>query len=242
MYSVVLMTALMSTAPAPAWGCRGNCSTVYAGPYNWGYAVPTHCHSCYASPIVGYGAAGGCYGYHGGCYGGWGVFYGDPYAGCTGCYGCYGGYSCYGVPVPGIAVPVQAPVVKDPYPAVNPKKEKAKDKEEEVAPPKEKKKGGLEEGKNFSKPTRAIVRIEVPQGGKLFVDGRQINTQAGTRAFQTPALMPGETYFYDIRIEVDRQGAIAADERRVIIEPGQDVAVHFPNLRPAGTSTARVNR
>jgi len=88
-------------------------------------------------------------------------------------------------------------------------------------------------------PARATVRIEVPVGGKLFVDGRHINVAAGTRAFQTPVLKPGETYFYDIRIEIDQSGVVSADERRVVIRPGQEVAVDFPSLRARSTTTAR---
>ena len=247
MYSVVLMAALAGTTANPNFGrCHGcSCSTpVYNScAYSWGYAVPTGCgcHGCYATPIAGYGAAGGCYGYHGGCYSGWGMTYGDPYyGGCTGCYGCYGGYACYGVPLPGSQTPAARPApAKDPYPAINPAPKK--DGEEEVAPPKEKvkKKTNLEEGKKTEMPTRAIVRIEVPVGGKLFVDGNHIKTAAGTRSFQTPALKQGETYFYDIRIEIHHDGVIAADERRVVIQPGQDVAVDFPSLRARATTTAR---
>src|SRR5579862_9628373 len=115
MYSVVLMTALATTTAGPNFGrCYGCCSApVYNScAYSWGYAVPVGCacYGCYATPIAGYGAAGGCYGYHGGCYSGWGVTYGDPYyGGCTGCYGCYGGYACYGVPLPGAHAPVVQP-------------------------------------------------------------------------------------------------------------------------------------
>jgi uncharacterized protein (TIGR03000 family) len=126
----------------------------------------------------------------------------------------------------------------DPFPPINPKKG---DKgAEEVAPPKEKKKDKAkpEEGQQ----TRAKVRIEVPEGGKLFVDGQHIDVAAGTRIFQTPPLAPGQTYFYDIRIEVVQNGATRREEQRVVIQPGQDALVSFPSLSPPVAYSAQVPR
>jgi uncharacterized protein (TIGR03000 family) len=220
MYSVVLITALATAPTTPGFGhrCHGcyssGCSCSYSGCSCSCYGG---CYSCSGTPQ--YGAAGGCYGYHGGCYSAFGNNYMAPYGVygpymSTSCYGCYGGYSCFGVPVPGW---VPAPPVVDPYPPINPKKEP---KGEEVPLPKDKQK----EEKKLE--ARAKIRIDVPVGGKLFVDGRHIATTPGTRVFQTPALMPGEAYFYDIRIEVDNRSA----ERRVVISAGQDARVSFPAL------------
>lgn len=245
MYSVVLMAAMVTTAAEPAWG-RGCCPcsgysgyagySCYAGYGGYG------CYGCYGGgcTIQGYGAAGGCYGYHGGCYGGWGVYSGDPnyLGGCTGCYGCYGGYACYGVPVPFPPTPPRMPAA-DPFPPINPPAAD-KGKPEVVVPPAEQKKETPK--KPGDAQSRAKVRIEIPEGGKLFVDGQPINATPGTRLFQTPALAESETYFYDIRIEVQRQGANHTEQRRVIIRAGEDVAVNFPNLRPSGTQTARGNK
>jgi uncharacterized protein (TIGR03000 family) len=250
MYSVVLMTALVTSTAAPNWHRCHGCYVGYAGYAGYagysGYAGYAGyggysgygCHGCH-----GYGAAGGCYGYHGGCYGAFGIVYADShYGGCTGCYGCYGGYSCYGVPVP--IVPAPAPKFdKDLFPPINPKKD---DKgAEEVAPPKEKKKEEEKKDKAMSKENqqpRAKIRIEVPEGGKLFVDGRQIDVAAGTRVFQTPPLALGQAYMYDIRIEVEQNGATRRDEQRVIIQPGTDALVSFPSLSPPVAYSAQVPR
>ena len=235
MYSIVLMAAMVTTPATPDW-FRGGCCSCYGGGYSYG------CGGCYGGccggyTYGGYGAAGGCYGYHGGCYGGFGVMSGDPYyvGGCTGCYGCYGGYSCYGVPVP-IPTTVTAPTgprmppLADPYPPINPKKTDKKPGEEEIAPLPEKVKkltGNV--------PTKATVRIVVPAGAKLYVDDRHIDVPSGTRVFQTPALAPGERYFYDVRIEI----AGRSEQRRVVLGAGADVAVDFPNLRSMGAVAAR---
>ena len=172
----------------------------------------------------------------------------DPGYGCTGCYGCYGGHSCYGYPVP-VAPATQRPFVapapmRDSYPPINPPKKDVapeKDGAEEVGAPKEKPKGETkpvptpekkpdEKKSSFDgrTPLRAKIRIEVPDGGKLFVDDRAINVPAGVRVFQTPPLNPGERYYYDIRIE--HAGEIRS--RRVVIEPGQEAAISFPSLSP----------
>ncbi len=238
MYSVVLMTAMVTATTTPAWGhgcCPCSGYSGYAGYSSYSGYSGYACYGCYACggcTVQGYGFAGACYGYHGGCYGGWGIYTGDPYlGGCTGCYGCYGGYACYGMPVTN---PFPSQPVRRPDTVID------KDKPEVVVPPAEKKKEAPKQP--GQEQARAKVRIEIPEGGKLFVDGRAINATPGTRIFQTPALAAGETYFYDIRIEVERQGVIYSEQRRVIIRSGEDVAVNFPNLRPSGTQTARGNR
>jgi uncharacterized protein (TIGR03000 family) len=248
MYSVVLMTAMMTATTSPAWhrgcsSCSCSCYSGYAGYAGYAGYGCYGCSGCGGCTVQGYGFAGGCYGYHGGCYGGWGIYTGDPYlGGCTGCYGCYGGYACYGIPVPISTQQPQRPSA-DPFPAINPNPPVSdKDKPEVVVPPAEKKKEAPKKPGEGEEQVRAKVRIEIPEGGKLFVDGRLINVTPGTRIFQTPALAAGETYFYDIRIEVERQGAIQSEQRRVIIRSGEDVAVSFPNLRPSGTQTARENK
>jgi uncharacterized protein (TIGR03000 family) len=242
MYSIVLMTALATGAGGTSWCHRAYCHGAPACSCYGGC-------SCYGvMPVQGYGAAGGCYGYHGGCYGAFGNLYAgnvyaDPYGGgCTGCYGCYGGHSGYGVPLPTFAVPAtrpsvtDRPPVKDPFP---PKKD-GKDPED-IGPLKEKEKKKVEK-KLEEEASRVKVRVEVPEGGKLFIDGRAIEVPPGIRVFQTPPLVAGDTFFYDVRIEVEQGGVVRREERRVIIQAGQDAHVSFPGLRLPTASSARVQR
>jgi uncharacterized protein (TIGR03000 family) len=229
MYSIVLMTALATSSASAGWGHR--CNGCYSAPaYSCSCFACSGCYGC--TGVVGYGAAGGCYGYHGGCYGAFGNAYMAPYGVNGSFYGCYGGQSCYGVPLPGVALTFKAPPAKDPYPPINPDVKKDPNVED-INPPKEKKK----EDKKLEQ-ARAKVRIEIPVGGKLFVDGRPISVAPGTRVFQTPVLAAGEAYFYDIRIEVDDR----SEERRVVIHAGQDALVQFPSLRAASSSTAQIQR
>ena len=258
MYSVVLLTALAASTTVPAFGgCRGcygghapyssyscyGCYGSYAPYSSYSGYSGYGCRGCYGCggcgggyTVPSYGCYGAGYGYHGGCYGAYGVGAGDPYFGS--CYGCHGGQSGYGIPLP---IPEsRTPVVVDPFPPINPKKEEKKidkdNKEPEIFIPKEKKPAVIEK-KVGEEQVRAKVRIDIPAGGRLFVDGHRING-TGSRLFQTPLLAPGQKYFYDIRIEIDRNGATVAEQRRVIVEPGHAVAVAFPNLT-SGTATAQ---
>ena len=244
MYTIVLMTAMVTTTATPNWGHRGHgcCYTAQVGcTYQGGFACQG-CNGCGGGHVQGYGAAGGCYGYHGGCYGAFGNNYMGAYdnymnsymVSGTGCYGCYGGYSCFGVPLPGPLPNIKPPIGNDPFPPINPDGKKDP-KEEPVPGPKEKDKKPAEKKLQDVSQARAMIRIEVPQGGKLYVDGQHINVGAGTRTFQTPILAAGERYFYDIRIEIDDR----SEERRVVIGPGQDGLVSFPSLRSSGTLAAK---
>ena len=259
MYSAVLVTALVTASSAPNFGWRHGhgCYSSCHGCYSYG------CYSGHAAPGWGYGAAGGCYGYHGGCYGAFGVHYADPHSyfggpymnypphafyGCTGCYGAYGGYSCYGVPVPPVVMPpvVQpGPPKKDSLPPIKSDGKKDTKEPEEVGAPKEKvkpktenKKSGLE----ATLPLRAKVRIVIPAGGRLLVDGNRIDVAAGVRTFRTPILSPGQAYVYDIRIEIERNGIVRGENRRLVIRAGEELAVNFPTLQSSGTQTAQVGK
>jgi len=264
MYSVVLVAALVTTSTStPTWhhrcgGCYSSCYSGYSGYsgcscYNGcscysgcgcyaGYQ-PYTCHAgggCYRT-IPGYGAAGGCYGYHGGCYGAgtgmtFGAYYIDPsqtYG--QGCYGCYGGYAGYGIPVPVIVAPKapDARDAKDPFPPINPE---AKEKKgvEPIPAPKEK-------TPDVKKSARATIRMDIPQGAKLFVDGAPIQVTPGTRVFYTPVLSAGERFFYDFRMEFTANGQTRREERRVIVESNQEIAVDFSQLPASPAIATRLN-
>ena len=265
MYSVVLMAALATASSSPQFGHRNGCNGCYGG----GHAVASGCYGCYGGGGWGSGCYGSGWGCHGGrsCFGsssGWNCFgchggygsswgcYGSPYAtwgcygssfyhangvlhgsGCTGCYGCYGGYSCYGVPIPVDSTPVYStppPVGGAPPPAPG-----AGKKVPEVAPPPvpvpDKKKGDLQ--------VRVKVRFNIPDDARLFVDGVEIKTAATSRVFQTPDLDVAKTYFYDVRVELRRNGEVVSETQRIVIRPGEDVVAAFPNLEQRAVATAQ---
>jgi uncharacterized protein (TIGR03000 family) len=220
MYTVVLMAAMTAGEAAPTWGhhggcyggchgCWGGCASCGGGCYGgcgcWNY----NC-ACYGggAPFMGMFCHGGygChgYGYMTGCYGAYG--YGGGYGGlstmCTGCYGCYGGHACYGMTT-NVAAPVPGETPKmtpvPPAPAPGPMESRLRSK----------------------------VIIETPEDAKLYVDGQLMKTGSARRVFQTPDLVVGSTYFYDVKIEYVRDGKTIREEQRIVVRPGQEASIAF---------------
>ena len=209
MYTVVLMAAITSGHAAtgqwhagnPCRGCFG-CYGGYPGS-GYNYMVANGYQSAFSTyaPVAGASIYAPA--------GAASVF------GCRGCYGCYGGWSCYGVPLPGHGY------WSEPVPGTDKKKvEETPPPREQVPAPKEKKKEQV----------RARLTIDVPAEAKVFLDGQLMNWAAGKREFQTPDLEPGLTYYYDLRAEIVRNGETLAEAQRIILRPGEIVAVAFPSL------------
>ncbi len=140
----------------------------------------------------------GCYGsYYG--YGAAGNYsiYAPPQCagvfGCTGCYGCYGGWSCYGVALPHHGYWNECP-------PGTPEPDRTNPKVEETPLPKE---------------LKSKVSIDVPAGAKVYVDGQLMRQDQ--RTFNTPGLVAGETYYYDLRVEIERAGEIISETQRILL-------------------------
>jgi uncharacterized protein (TIGR03000 family) len=251
MYTTILMAALTVGSSTPAFGhhrgCYSSCSCsgCYGGSCYGSWGGGWGCHGCYG----GWGGAGYGWGYGGGysgCYGCYGGGYGyGNYGGfqgvlvCNGCYGCYGGYSCYGIPnpaaqqvaPPAVQVPMAPPMPAPPAPA--PTKSSAAPS----APP-------MIINPTPAAPTEAKVRtkviIELPEDARLFVDGHAMRTKSSRRIFQTPELSVHSTYYYDLRIELERNGKLHVENQRIVVRPGSDVVASFrdPNA-PAGVVTVQ---
>lgn len=228
MYSVVLLAALTTGGSAPdGWchhgihgysgisctctGCYGG--SYYGAPYGPGWISGS---GCYGGSCCGGGW--GCYGASWGYGGGWGGAIDYNCFGCHGCYGCYGGFGCTGF---------------------NPYGQNAMPPETIPAPkPDEKKAGG---SSSSVAPDRAKVIVQLPAGAKLFVDDQPIKTSADSQAFNTPRLERGQTYFYEVRAEVIRDGKTAVESKRVLVRAGQEVSVTFPKLEKDRPGIAAVD-
>jgi uncharacterized protein (TIGR03000 family) len=258
MYSVVLATMMTVSAGSTGWwnchGCHGchGCS---------GFAFSiSSCHGCYGGC---YGCSGcfGCGGCYGGCYGGSGCYggaYGVPVAGLlnAGCFGCYGSsYGYWGgyVPVVAYAPPFAAPTYAYGYAgsyavvasgqksqptATTPQGEIAQLRAEvaslrqQLEPNKQP--ATMQVVSNASKqPAPAQVTVHLPADAKLYIDDVVCSLTSDTRSFATPKLQPGRKYYYMVRAETIRDGAPITETQRVILEPGQHVAVTFTNLSVA---------
>jgi uncharacterized protein (TIGR03000 family) len=229
MYSVVLMAALTTGTSAPDWHCHSHSSG-----YGYGYACSgwygawagngcVGCSGWYPGYAYGggygggYGYGGGGFGCYGGTWGGWGSGIDYTCFGCHGCYGCYGGFGCYGYSPygPGGNIPEQIP-----------------------APRVEEKKPG---GQGAVTPDRARVIVQLPADAKLYVDDQPVKAGAERQTFSTPQLQRGQTYFYDVRAEVVRDGKTLVENKRVLVRAGQEVSVTFPKLEAPPTGIAGVN-
>ncbi|MBX9627103.1 MAG: TIGR03000 domain-containing protein [Gemmataceae bacterium] len=213
---------------------RGGCH----GGGLFGHHNKSSCNGCYGgNSCTGYSCFGSYMGCQGGCYGagyGWGYSYG--YGGC--CGGCYGyagynygfsGYGCAGGGIypsysypysgaPAVVVPVETPVKKDETtkPADGTKKDD----------------GAKKEGGSGA----ANLKFRLPAGAALYVDGRPTPGEGAERAFFTPALEPGQKYFYDVKAEFAVGGRTVTEDRRVVVQAGADLVVEFPKLMAAAAA------
>lgn len=259
MYSIVLMAALSTGSATPDffWHHHHHCGCYGCGCYSCGYSGCGYCgccgcgcYGCYGCGCCGCGCYGcGCYGCGCGCCG----CYGNYGHYCSwNCHGCYNGYSCYAAPLQGPAQvapigpgpgPVAPPLPNPPLgtdvpppvepkkaielPPVEPKKELPK-----IEIPKE------EPKKPISSNSTARVIVDLPAEAKLFVDGQPTRTTAGHRVFRTPELEPGQTYFYELRAEVEQNGQIVTQTRRLVVRGGETAQASFADLQAQPNATA----
>jgi uncharacterized protein (TIGR03000 family) len=239
MYSVVLATMLTvggANAPSSCFGCHGchGCYSCYSchGCYGcYGYAFSS-CYGCYG--------CSGCYGCYGGCHGCYSSCYGC-YGSCYGCYGCHGCYGCYGAAV--YYMPATVVVGREVIPgpgkgstdAAQREIQMLKEQLEKAQKELQKYKGKDEQTSSVSQKQAAPAKVTVrlPADAKLFVDNIACPLTSGTRQFQTPNLTPNKKFFYDLRVEVVRDGQTVSQTQRVVVEAGQDVTATFANMTPA---------
>ena len=178
-----------------------------------------------------HGCDGDCYGRFGGCfddgYGGYGGGYSDGDDG----YGYGGGYSWgYGdVSQPGTVVPggygvtggTVVPGTGTNGKALRKPKLNKNDDEETM---------GL---------TRATLVVELPANATLFIDNMPVKATAGVQTFNTPALEPGQAYFYLVRVERRRDGQPASETRRIIVRAGQVSRADFNNVASEDVRTTQ---
>jgi uncharacterized protein (TIGR03000 family) len=61
----------------------------------------------------------------------------------------------------------------------------------------------------------------------LYIDDQLKKGASESRSFDTPVLQPGETYFYDVRVERLRDGKTVTESKRLIVRAGQETHVRF---------------
>ncbi len=76
----------------------------------------------------------------------------------------------------------------------------------------------------------ASIELELPADASLFVDGRAVPGSGKTRAFATPELPAGRTFFYDMAAEILVDGAAVRQEIRVVVTAGETLKHSFGDL------------
>ena len=77
------------------------------------------------------------------------------------------------------------------------------------------------------RPGRCRVTVVLPADARLFVDNVPCPLTSGRRSFETPPLPAGRRFFYMLRAEVSRGGAVRTRSQKVLVEAGKDVTVRF---------------
>ena len=177
-----------------------------------------------------HGCDGDCYGRFGGCfddgYGGYGGGYSDGDD-----YGYWGGYNWgYGdVSHPGTVVPgVYGVMGRTVVPGTG-------TSGKALSQPKPNK----NDNKETMGPTHATLVVEVPVNATLFIDNMPVKATAGVQTFNTPALKPGQAYFYLVRIERKRDGQPVSETRRIIVRAGQVTRADFKIVASEGVRTTQ---
>ena len=79
----------------------------------------------------------------------------------------------------------------------------------------------------------ARLIIDAPAEASLFVDDKPFTLN--NHEFTTPPLTPGKTYFYTVRVEMNRDGKTASESRKVLVRANQTTRESF-NV-PTNTTT-----
>jgi uncharacterized protein (TIGR03000 family) len=239
MYSIVLMTALTGGAPDVGFdplfhrsgcGCSGY---GYAG-YGTSFGCIGHVPAmrppplCFTAPSCGCGGGDpvpntwiaqwgprcGMFGWTGAsCLGAL-----PPQHGCSG--GCLGSYSYWAPPTglplytyhgtPWATVPEGPPNMVAPAKAPDAKPNTRNDSALSPAP--------------------ATVRVTLPEGAVLYVNGLATKQTGPAREFVTPPLVPGARYAYEARAEILVGGKLEVEERQIVVTAGGTVSESFPKL------------
>jgi uncharacterized protein (TIGR03000 family) len=83
----------------------------------------------------------------------------------------------------------------------------------------------------------ARVTVELPSDAKMWVDNVPCPLTSGTRSFATPALAGNQQYYYNLKVEIVRDGRTISETQRIVLTPGQETRVDFNNSAVIGTAS-----
>jgi uncharacterized protein (TIGR03000 family) len=81
-------------------------------------------------------------------------------------------------------------------------------------------------------PNAAAIDVMVSPNAKLWVDGVETRQQGTARFFESPPLVPGKTYTYDVKaVWMDENGKKVERHRTIEVQAGSHVTVDFHNAQ-----------
>ncbi len=94
----------------------------------------------------------------------------------------------------------------------------------------------VEQKSSDKAPAQARVIISIPDGARLLVNDIPIVVDPAARLFVTPQLEPGRSYYYVFKVEMQTDGGLLRDEKRVEVAAGRQVNVDFMGLATAAAA------
>jgi uncharacterized protein (TIGR03000 family) len=82
---------------------------------------------------------------------------------------------------------------------------------------------------------RARVLVDLPADAKLYIDDQLMKTTSEHRTFNTPRLDVTQTYYYELRAEVVRDGKPVSMTKRITLKAGEVVRARFGDMEAAET-------
>ena len=86
----------------------------------------------------------------------------------------------------------------------------------------------------------AKIIVDLPPDAKLFIDDRPVNVTSQHPIFATPSLEAGKRDYYEVRVEVVRDGKTLSDTKRIEFRAGDEMRESFASLVPAATEKVAV--
>jgi uncharacterized protein (TIGR03000 family) len=78
--------------------------------------------------------------------------------------------------------------------------------------------------------TPAHFNVRLPREAKLYVNGVLCPAGSGVRSFATPKLPAGRAYAYTLKAEIEINGQVRSESRRVVFQAGKEVNIDFGDL------------
>jgi uncharacterized protein (TIGR03000 family) len=87
---------------------------------------------------------------------------------------------------------------------------------------------GGEEEQDLAAPSPAMIEVHVPANAHILVDGIRTTQSGSSRIFVTPALAPGKTFSYEMRVQWTAADGLVVDLTRTVhVKAGRETKVGF---------------